>query len=91
MNKLTESMTKFRMFEYTIRCWREEPVYNGVTAYKTRVEIHTFLSNDNVRTELKQQKNCFGIANALLEMERMNAVEVLLPEGDGCVVYKDWP
>lgn len=86
---LFESMTRFTELPgLTVRCWREENDYNSdietATYEEIRVEIDKLNENPHLLSRV-------GIATTLLNIDRMNAVEVLDINGDGCVVYKDWP
>ncbi len=85
MTILRESMTKFPLLGCMFRVWREEvtkpPFYD---------------SRDEVLSEarrLRQQPmiNEWGLAEGLLNLDRVNAVEVLDSNGEGMVCYKDWP
>jgi hypothetical protein len=91
---LIESMTRFtfRLSPgkfYNIRMWRQEKAYSDSSS----VEVY-----DIARKLLENQKHWFKdktskseVAQALLQVDRMNAVEVLDEMGDGVVMYKDWP
>lgn len=90
MNIYIESMTRFEFQRFTVRCWRMEESYDLQSEIITRRDIETVLNNMNTDAahlfSLPQY-----IALAVLELDRMNAVEVLDSEGNGCVIYKDWP
>lgn len=92
MELYNESMTKvvFNLqawFQITIRCWREETNYNETETDSQNVE--------DIIKALKEIKKDdatkMSIANHLIKLDRMNAVEVLDQQGSGPVVYKDWP
>jgi hypothetical protein len=80
MTILIESMHKLDIGPYAVRIWREEPV-GYVWSPEDAVELPSFES-PYVRTE---------IAAALLELPRVNAVEVLDRRGHGVVFYRNWP
>lgn len=85
MKVLIESMTRVEFLNRVIRCWREEKDYSSITEQETTLTIHKTLEN------LSGSASRQGIAEELLKIENMNAVEVLDAEGHGCVFYKDWP
>jgi hypothetical protein len=82
MNILRESMTRHFSSPYTIRVWRQE-------------ELGGKVDNSDLREAItaahKKVGGPFEIAKAVLAVPRVNAVEVLLPYGDGEVLYRDWP
>lgn len=90
MDILIESMTRVRTTfkniweEAIVRCWRQESDYGKAVAEATRKEIEAVIK------ESGKDVDAFTLAKKLLEMDRMNAVEVLTG-GDGPVIYKDWP
>jgi hypothetical protein len=87
MRILIESMTLFEFDGYKIRCWRQEK-----KAYDEKIETETKIELGTVLEPLEGKKlTMFQIAVALLDVERMNAVEVLNQMGQGCVLYKNWP
>lgn len=79
-----ESMTKVTDIEknLAVRCWRHElnKDYNPT-------------SNKREITEVLAQEypTAYAAAEAVLEIDRMNAVEILDSDGNGVVLYKDWP
>lgn len=83
-------MTKFAVLElYTVRCWRQESDYNEDIEIQTSDEIRDVLMEFEPKIHSVTKKD---IAVRLLEIDRMNAVEVLDNESsDGLVVYADWP
>ena len=86
-NTLFESMTRFRVTTTgaIIRCWRQEDGYSAEIVENTRREIDEVLQAANIT------KPTAAGAEMLLEIDRMNAVEILDGSGNGLVVYKDWP
>ena len=70
-----------------IRCWRHDPEYKGEeTDNKNTSDILAAIK------ELKKDEATkMSIAERLIKLDRMNAVEVLDNQGNGPVVYKDWP
>lgn len=86
MKVLTESILPFTCSSggWSIRVWREEP--SGDVA--SHDDIDERVKKLNRKKFLKAKP----IAKALIEMERVNAVEVKdFITGVGIVVYKDWP
>lgn len=87
-----ESMTKViwqiaPWLQLTIRCWRHDPDYKGEeTDAKNTSEIMAALKEIE-----KGETARLSIANHLIKLERMNAVEVLDAQQNGCVLYADWP
>lgn len=87
-----ESMTKLMFILHpwnhlTIRCWRQEPDYkNEKTDAQNQSDIQSALKEIK-----KEEATKLSIANHLIKMDRMNAVEVLDQQSGGPVVYKDWP
>lgn len=88
-----ESMTKVvysrRPWEQLIiRVWRNEIDEIGEEEMQTKnnAEIHEALMKLNLINHSKKE-----IAEWLLQIDRMNAVEVLDHTGFGVVLYKDWP
>lgn len=87
-----ESMTKviFQLQvwnQLTIRCWRQEPDYKDEeTDSKNLSDIQNALKEIK-----KDEATKLSIANHLIKLERMNAVEVLDAQFSGPLVYKDWP
>lgn len=91
MELYNESMTKV-MFQLQpweqlmIRCWRHEPDYQQNTDSQNTIDVMNALKEIN-----KKEADKLSIANHLIKLERMNAVEVLDAQNSGPVVYKDWP
>lgn len=80
---LRESMTKFRLPDRTIRIWRQEQ------------DAHQY---SPVRPVVLQQAVCTSadttiddMALALVKLPGVNAVEVVDLDGNGVVLYADWP
>lgn len=86
MSIYIESMTKFSLPGLKIRIWREEK--------ETPEDPGTFdkpYDLQEAMDRLDVHKSFYEMAKELLEIERVNAVEILDPAGDGIVIYKDWP
>lgn len=84
-----ESMAKFihqvaPWKHYTIRCWRHESDYEDGRSIES-IGAATSAIRD-LKTENKKE-----IAETILKLDRMNAVEVLDETGCGICTYKDWP
>jgi hypothetical protein len=90
MNIYTESMTKLVIHELTIRAWREEtkPESIDLDWSKEVTELITIAYDEIPEGEIVSFSD---IANKFLAIERMNAIEILGPEGNGVVLYKNWP
>lgn len=82
MNILKESMTRFTVHRFTIRIWREEP-----TPYEQVNNLDLFQAIACLTPEITEEK----AARAILIVPRVNAVEVLNEDGNGVVLYRDWP
>lgn len=87
-----ESMTKviFQLQPWeqvTIRCWRQEPDYKDQETDNQNVaDVMAALK------EIKKEEATKRVlAEHLIKLDRMNAVEVLDQQGLGPVIYKDWP
>lgn len=90
MNIYIESMTKLVIQELTIRAWREEikPESVDLDWSKEVTELITIAYDEIPEGEVVSFSD---IANKFLAIDRMNAIEVLDPEGNGVVLYKNWP
>ncbi len=89
-----ESMTKVIVpwAGLVIRCWRQEDMIDDKTNKKNQEELRLFVLNkDNSDLFSIGGNSCYPIAEAVLKLERMNAVEVLDGAGNGVVLYRDWP
>lgn len=86
MNILRESMTKVQtiMPYFSVRVWREEPLDAEVDHEELAEQIKA-LARDGI------DLTPVGLAKKILELPRMNAVEVLKHNGNGTVLYRDWP
>lgn len=82
MNILRESMTKVSYNSWTIRVWRE--IELGKTENRTEIRNRAVDATLCHKTEEE-------IAKYVLELDRVNAVEVLNFKGEGEVLYRDWP
>lgn len=86
MRILVESMTRVPgaglRNEFTIRVWRQEKAGFQMNHEHFRYRIRTAIEGKKVREE---------IADAILAVDSVNAVEVVDIYGDGLVYYKDWP
>lgn len=92
MDILIESMTKVIFPPYTIRCWRQEDRYSDAVKAKTLEEIYLALKKINgMRYKIFPGDGVAFVAKELIKMDRMNAVEVIEDDGNGVVLYKNWP
>ena len=73
---------------WTMRVWREEPKEKQFDANQTLPDPDVLQRiNSAVQFPMSQQ----DLALRVLELERVNAVEVTDAVGAGDVLYKDWP
>lgn len=84
-----ESMGKFfhrvaPWLTYTIRLWRQELNYEDKNSEESIKAAADAIKD--LKTEDKKE-----IAETILKVDRMNAVEVLDETGNGICTYKDWP
>lgn len=89
MKILIESMTKVQCGIFTIRCWRQETKKTDIPVSRNEVrkEISRAYTFENRNKNFTRR-----IAERILKMKRMNAVEILVTEtGAGEVLYKNWP
>jgi predicted RNA-binding protein with PUA-like domain len=71
---------------YDVRCWREENDWDKDTIKRNREAITTHIAI------MKGTEQIHEVAEHLLSMDRMNAVEVSThPKENGCVFYFNWP
>jgi len=69
---------------FSIRVWRQEKAPNQIGSDQDIIDRLYRIPED--------WPDKAGIAMALLELERVNAVEVIdLRDQEGIVLYKDWP
>src|SRR5688572_30649073 len=93
---LTESMTRYCYRPsparfYWIRLWRQETIYVDEDSESVRNEAIRILDARKRFVNDKGEKEKYEMAMTLIQIDRMNAVEVVDEKGDGVVVYKDWP
>ena len=81
-----KSVTKITYLGLVIRCWRKEEKYNPKARAKTIREIEERLHN----TGEHPIDDAYGIAEHLLKIEGMNAVEVT-KNGNGVKLQKVVP
>lgn len=83
MKALIESMTKLHVRGWTFRIWREEPKLEHV---RSREELDAaFVHAASVESA------AVAIAVRMFNIDRVNAVEFVDTNGNGTVIYKDWP
>jgi hypothetical protein len=74
--------------EIYVRVWRGQDSYTTPIRHRTE----STLFEAGVRfTRTKEPWTIFDLAKHLLEIDRVNAVEVKNAQGNGVVLYKDWP
>lgn len=86
----SEILTDYGYKKLKVRCWREEQVYNDETEENTRTEVRELLRDFFPKKE-KGVSRRWQVASLILNLEDMNAVEVLNDNGNGVVLYKNWP
>lgn len=84
MKVLIESMTRYKFQGFTVRCWREEESFSMEAQRITFRDINIAINGVGSYDENT-------IAETLIKLDRMNAVEVLDKRGQGVVLYKNWP
>lgn len=85
--QLFERMERVVCDWITVRTWREmtfEELQSDAFIIRSREEIVASLG-------AARHNTLVSIAQAILELPHMNAVEVLDLAGNGIVVYADWP
>lgn len=80
MSKLRESMTPLKYGIYSVRIWRQEELTGPIDNY----DLIDALGKYEVASGQ-------DLADLLIELPRVNAVEVLDPKGVGVVLYQNWP
>lgn len=88
--KYIESVTslKVHISGLEVRVWREESDYDYRTSPIAQDDLHEALIEKLTNENAGNRK---AIADILFEVERVNAVEVKDKEGNGIVLYKNWP
>lgn len=90
MTILRETMRRYwRKFgdqELTIRVWREWPL-NG----REYMELDEASVANLIDPTLNPGSDTLKLATSILKCQWVNAVEVLDRNGNGDVLYKDWP
>lgn len=81
MSRLYESMTNIQTRHFHIRVWRETE----------QVQIGPDKEIEAVCTEMFNAASVEYVMDKLLDLDRVNAVEVLDNEKNGVVGYNDWP
>lgn len=81
MAKVIESMTRIVVGDYIIRVWRNEPT------------LASHYDNDDIKDACVngQALEIDQLAYNVSRMARVNAVEVLYPDGSGVLIYPEWP
>ncbi len=85
MNLLLESMTPLKVCGYYVRVWRQESLNHPIN------NADLVDAADDLSMELMSGATDGTIARRLIELPRVNAVEVLDGEKRGVVLYRDWP
>lgn len=79
--RVIESMTKLSVLEKTIRVWRAESVLRD--AYDN--------SDLQAICSVNMHLPIHVIAETIAKQPRVNAVEVLSGDGNGVLIYPEWP
>lgn len=94
MATVLETMTRYRYAKYTVRVWRDctppPPFINAFTAFTMGPDPEVEAKCRWIEKE-GLAGNPPAIAFSLFELPRVNAVEVLDPDGNGGLVYPEWP
>lgn len=73
---------------WTMRVWREEPKDKQFEANQTLPDPDI---QARINSAVQFPLSPYDLALRVLELERVNAVEVVDTVGAGEVLYKDWP
>lgn len=79
-----ESMTTVKLYSHVVRVWREEKEVK--TEYEN-TDIMRFILELAVVPAITGK----AIAERVIAMPRVTAVEVINHLGNGTVIYKEWP
>lgn len=85
--KVIESMTKIGFNKHRIRIWREE------SSIEQRYD-ETFCELRNIvakMIESSEEYTIIDVVKRLLEVDRVNAVEYTNTQGNGLILYREWP
>lgn len=86
MKVLCESMTKFSvrvgLLRWDVRIWREETGDGSVDHAALMEQAASLRTPGDMGVDF---------AKKVLELDRVNAVEVIDATGNGGVLYRDWP
>ena len=80
MNRVTETMTRLTVGPWMVRVWRQTP----------RMELGPDQEVQQVLWNLINPAPA-DIADALDQLSGMNAYEILNADGNGALVYPNWP
>lgn len=86
MNILRESMTRVETGWFAVRVWRQEESLISPPDNKDMTSLILEMASDN-----SGKLAPTILAQNILKIDRVNAVEVLDKMGNGEVVYKNWP
>lgn len=89
---LYEKMLRFEYLRFAIRCWVKTDQYgSGLVARPDLIKAINKWMKEQEPSLHPTEARCRPLAQALIEhFPNLNAVEVTL-DGDGTVVYSDWP
>jgi hypothetical protein len=92
MNILVESMTKILAASgYVIRVWREQ---SDIQDEYNNTDLYTAVYRHQAKNAQDGNSICIKptvLIKELLELGRVNAVEIVDKGGVGVVAYKNWP
>lgn len=89
MNILVESMTKLRLAGiYNVRIWMQQSEDDYKELDRTTLEQEV---NKRWLSRLSGCPSTRELAEDLLLIKNVNAVEVTFDNGNGSVLYKNWP
>jgi len=83
MNRIYESMTRIQHYQFTVRVWCRETEFNWRDKSGPRSEIVEALEHLPASPLL--------IAETLDAFSEVSAYEILDENGNGAIVYPDWP
>lgn len=92
--KVVESMTRVTLADgRTVRVWRDEEPTHILPSY---VDLNQRLIDRihemaNPASPLRDTPSSADMAHAISKIARVNAVEILEPDGNGVLIYPEWP
>jgi hypothetical protein len=78
---VVESMTRIRLAKGAVRVWRDQGSLENFDTW----------DNDDLRRAIRRNMTTREIVEALTALPRVAAIEVLDDDGNGVVIYPEWP